>query len=121
AADMDPVAIHQPVRLRQAARTPVKSRPVGRDIMQPVTAIPVADLAMLARYESLRIRQCPVEIGVAANIEAAPVNLETDRAAIRQRIDIIKAKAERHVTHSQSGVWVMATLRGAAGMVNGAG
>lgn len=51
--------------------------------MQPVPAIPEVDLAMLARDETLRIRQRPVKVGIPTDIDPSTVDIDGDRPTIR--------------------------------------
>src|SRR6185369_4931091 len=100
-ADLDPVAVAQPVRLADPPRVLVDESAVGRDVAQPVAAVLVADLAMLARDHAIGIGQDPVEVLVAADIEAAlAADLEAHRPAVRQGGDVLDRQTQRHSTEA---------------------
>lgn len=70
----------------------VDGRTVGGDVMQPVAAVAEVNFAVLARDEPFGIGQRPVEIRVAANIDAATINLDEDRPAVRQRVNVFDSQ-----------------------------
>jgi hypothetical protein len=61
---------------------------IGRDVVNPVSAVAIANLAVLARDASARVGQRPVEVRIAAEIEASSLDLDPDRAAIREPINV---------------------------------
>ena len=96
-ADLDAVTILQPMRICQAPRVLVDECTVGGSIAQPVSAVLIADLAMLAGDDAAGIGQHPVEILVASDIEAALArNGNADRASVRQAGHILDRKTQRH-------------------------
>ena len=100
--DLDPVAGLQLVRLVQPEFGIVDEGAVPRDVLQPVIAILEPDLAVLARYKPGRIGQRPVEILVAADIDAAPWRHgATERTAVGKRRVVLDLQVQRHSVRFQ--------------------
>ena len=68
--DHKSIAVAQSMRRLKAAFSTVHERAVGRDVVKPVAAVVPTYLAMLARDETAGIRQGPIEILIATDIEA---------------------------------------------------
>ena len=84
-ADVDTVAVAQSVRLVQAPVTAVDERAVARKIVKPEAAVVVADLAVLSRDHPIRVRQRPIEVLIAADINATPAgDPDRRRSAVRE-------------------------------------
>src|SRR5688572_17190316 len=107
-SDLQPVAALQPVRAFHARAGIVQEGAVARDVVEPVAALLVADFAVSARDDAIGIRQAPVEMLLAADLEAAPARLVTHRAAVGQLVEILDPESDRH-----SLLVVVANLAGA--------
>jgi hypothetical protein len=84
-ADDQPIAIPQPVRAFEAAFLAIEERAVGRDVVQHVAAVLITDLAVLARDGAAGIGQGPIEMPVAADIDAAhALDRNAQRTAVRE-------------------------------------
>jgi hypothetical protein len=57
--------------------------------VNPVPAVAIANLAMLARNASAWVGQRPIEVRIAAKVETAPLDLDPDRAAVREPIYVL--------------------------------
>src|ERR1700674_1123449 len=68
-ADDDAVAVAKPMRLPHSLLGTIQKGAVGRDVVQPITAVAVMNLAMLARNETRRIRQRPVQMTIPTDID----------------------------------------------------
>ena len=76
--DAKPVAIAKPVRRVHPMVGPVQEGAVGGNVVQPVPAVLIADLAMLAGNVAGRVGQGPIEMRVAPDVDAT---LALDRHA----------------------------------------
>ena len=70
-ADGEAVAIAQAVRRLHAVVATIEEGAVGRDVVQPVAAIVTTDFDMLAGNEPGRVRQRPIQVGIAADVDTA--------------------------------------------------
>ncbi len=79
------VAVAEPVRRGHPMVGAVQEGAVGGDVVQPIASVLVADLAMLAGNVPGRVRQGPIEMRVAPDVDAALADdAKADRPAIRQ-------------------------------------
>lgn len=87
----------QAVRLRHAVAGAVQECAIRGHVMQPIAAVLITDLAMLAGNVTGRIRQRPIEVGRAADVDAPlAADLNADGPAVRQGALVDELKGERH-------------------------
>ena len=89
---MDPVAVGKAMGFGHTSGIVVDGRAVRGDVMQPVATVAEVNFAVLARDESFGIRQRPVEIRVTADIDSTAINLDEDRPAVRQRVNVFDSQ-----------------------------
>ena len=94
-ADLDAVAVEQAVGVLDALARTVDEGAVARKVVQPITALFVANLAVTPGYEHVRVGQRPVAM-LPADLKTAALRLIAERAAIRQRVQIIDLENDRH-------------------------
>jgi hypothetical protein len=75
-ADRQALAVLQPVGALHPLRGAVDEDAVGRNVVEPVAIVLVADFAMAAGNVAARIGQRPVEMLFASDLEAAVARLE---------------------------------------------
>ena len=91
------IAVAQSMRRLEAAFSTVHERAVGRDVVKPVGAVVPTYLAMLARDETAGIRQGPIEILIATDIEATfTLDRNAQWPAVRQGRLIFDSQRQRH-------------------------
>ena len=96
-ADLQPVAVAQPVRALHALVAAVDERAVAGHVVQPVRPLAIADLAVLAGDESARVGQRPIEVGIAPDIDpAATAQLVGKRSPVRQPGFVFYCENKRH-------------------------
>jgi hypothetical protein len=96
-ADLDAIRVPEPVRALHPAIASVQESTVGRDVMQPVAAIPVANFAMLPGDRPGRIWQGPVQVLIPADVEPPfPRDFDAQRAPVRQSGYILNLQSQRH-------------------------
>jgi len=100
-ADRQPVAIAQPVRRLQPAVAPIEKSAVGRDVVEPVSAVAVTHLAMLGRDVARRIGQGPIKVLIAADIDPALAGHgHAERPAVRQAGFVLDGQRKSHSTRT---------------------
>ena len=86
--DVQPIAISQEVRGVEPVLGAVDKGAVGRDVVKPVSAVAIANLAVLARDASAWVGQGPIEVRIAAKIETSSLDLDPYRAAVWEPINV---------------------------------
>ena len=95
--DHKSIAVAQSMRRLKAAFSTVHERAVGRDVVKPVAAVVPTYLAMLARDETAGIRQGPIEILIATDIEATfTLDRNAQWAAVGQGRQIFNSQSQGH-------------------------
>ena len=84
-AHRESVAAAEPMGLGHPMVGPVQKGAVGGDIVQPVAPVLIAYLAMLAGNVPGRVRQGPIEMRIASDVDAAlAADVTANRSTIRQ-------------------------------------
>ena len=96
-ADRQPVAMAQPMRRLEPAVASIEKRAIGRDVIEPVAAVAVAHLAVLAGDVARRVGQGPIEVLIAADIDHALAGHgHAERAAVRQAGFVLDGQRQPH-------------------------
>ena len=105
-ANRKAIAVAQFVRRLETSVRTVKKRAVGRHVVQPKSPVAPAYFAMFAGNKPAGVRQGPVKILIAANIDTArSLDRNTQRAAIGQSCFIFDFKRQQlqlslQITHT---------------------
>ena len=91
-ANVELVAVDQLVGALDPLRVVVDEGAIGRDVIEPVSAVEKPDFAMLARDEPAWVGQSPIEMLITAKVQPPLVHLDEQRSAIGEAIEIFNSK-----------------------------
>ena len=96
-ADIEAVAVAQPIGRLDARFGMIDESPVHRDVGEIIAAVARGDLAMAPRDEMVFVRQAPVEMLIAADVDAAAALRDIgQRAAVRPPAEILDGQCQAH-------------------------
>src|SRR5664279_6282694 len=82
----------------ETAFSSIQEGAIGRDVMEPVGAIVPPNFAMPSGNETARVRQRPIQIGIAPNVQTAlALDRDAERPAVGQAGLIFDMQRQRHI------------------------